>query len=670
PRTMQAALQQAAKAQDAAREAQRQAIAAQSKIAETRAKLQQSPDTKSFANSIRAQQEIASAQTRALAAQSQAVAAQQEAVRNAQFAGQPFAAAKAALDEAARKQSEAQEAQKAANEMLTLLAQQLKDERDAQWKRWQAQKAATASQQKALQLQQRADAAFKQNSTPETQKKADALKREADAAREEEQRAREALEREQVDAHDKAQGADALQKEAAEAQNNAAQKQSEAQASQTEANTLATQALAAAKTTAPAGASPAAQQPSTQRMTNSSTSRAASSGDSKTQDIGQLFDTATTTEKEIAELDRQIRAANLALATRTPFEEALSQTESAAPLRQPLDRDALNSPPGDAARRAQVAQARSQIRSMVISGRQMLARAGGRPAGVRGTREAHGSREARGSARATAPSTRSGAARGAPAAIVGSSTDAVRDAQMMPLAQQDATQFAKDLTGVMKGQNAQGGSTPPLRPGSGSGGAAADAVYGPRSTNESFALSPVVPEFVAGDVAEKAIPGRRILKGGQGADWMFVDSWYVLGPFANPNRSNINRRFAPEAVLDLDATYAGKDNRPVRWRFLQSGNPMVVPENAEEYGVYYAYTELWFDEPRDLWIAIGSDDKSTVWLNEQLVWVSSDQLKGWQLGEGLRRVHFKKGLNRVLYRVENGWRGMAFSLVVCLKPNP
>jgi hypothetical protein len=97
---------------------------------------------------------------------------------------------------------------------------------------------------------------------------------------------------------------------------------------------------------------------------------------------------------------------------------------------------------------------------------------------------------------------------------------------------------------------------------------------------------------------------------------------------------------------------------------------MVVPENAEEYGIYYAYTELWFDEPRDLWIAIGSDDKSTVWLNEQLVWVSSDQLKGWQLGEGLRRVHFKKGLNRVLYRVENGWHGMAFSLVVCLKPNP
>ena len=38
--------------------------------------------------------------------------------------------------------------------------------------------------------------------------------------------------------------------------------------------------------------------------------------------------------------------------------------------------------------------------------------------------------------------------------------------------------------------------------------------------------------------------------------------------------------------------------------------------------------------------------------------------------EGLRKVHFKQGLNRIVYRLENGWRGMGLSLVICLKSTP
>ena len=46
---------------------------------------------------------------------------------------------------------------------------------------------------------------------------------------------------------------------------------------------------------------------------------------------------------------------------------------------------------------------------------------------------------------------------------------------------------------------------------------------------------------------------------------------------------------------------------------------------------------------------------------------SGKQQKAWRVDEGLRKVHFKKGLNRVLCRVENGWHGTDFSLVICLK---
>jgi hypothetical protein len=163
--------------------------------------------------------------------------------------------------------------------------------------------------------------------------------------------------------------------------------------------------------------------------------------------------------------------------------------------------------------------------------------------------------------------------------------------------------------------------------------------------------------------------GRRVVRqGGAPVEWMFIDTWYTIGPFPNPNRVNLNTKFPPETVVNLSATYKGKDNKTVGWEFLQTNRVMCVPLNDEEYAIYYAYTELWFDDPIDLWVAIGSDDKANVWVNGLPIWISGDQLKGWKVNEGLRKVHFKQGVNKVLYRVENGWHGTAFSLGIQVKP--
>ncbi|HUT36387.1 MAG TPA: hypothetical protein VNE39_23070 [Planctomycetota bacterium] len=75
------------------------------------------------------------------------------------------------------------------------------------------------------------------------------------------------------------------------------------------------------------------------------------------------------------------------------------------------------------------------------------------------------------------------------------------------------------------------------------------------------------------------------------------------------------------------------------------------------------------DNPRDVWIAVGGGDKAKVWINDILVWVSGGQHKGWRADEGFRKVHPRKGYNRVLFRLENGHLGTAFSLTVCTKPN-
>jgi len=162
--------------------------------------------------------------------------------------------------------------------------------------------------------------------------------------------------------------------------------------------------------------------------------------------------------------------------------------------------------------------------------------------------------------------------------------------------------------------------------------------------------------------------GRKINENGTPVEWMFVDTWYTIGPFPNPHRMNIHRKFPPETVIDLDATYVGKDGKEIRWTWVQTHESEVTPADPAEYAIYYAYTEVWCDRPMDLWVAVGSDDKANVWLNDMPIWISSDKLKGWRVNEGFRKVTFKAGVNRVLYRVENGWLHVGYSFGIRTAP--
>jgi hypothetical protein len=179
-------------------------------------------------------------------------------------------------------------------------------------------------------------------------------------------------------------------------------------------------------------------------------------------------------------------------------------------------------------------------------------------------------------------------------------------------------------------------------------------------------VAPAVPNLAT----DKVIVGHQLgatAGGVANGKWMFLDSWYFLGPFDNPNRSNVNKVFGPERGVDLDATYIGKNNQTLKWEFRQSNAARIKPPHAQEYAIWYAYTELYAEKDETIWVAIGSDDQSTVYINGSLVWQSQAVLKGWQAGEGLRQVKLHKGKNSVLFRLENGWRGVDMSMGVRLK---
>ncbi|MSU57427.1 MAG: hypothetical protein EXS35_04480 [Pedosphaera sp.] len=125
----------------------------------------------------------------------------------------------------------------------------------------------------------------------------------------------------------------------------------------------------------------------------------------------------------------------------------------------------------------------------------------------------------------------------------------------------------------------------------------------------------------------------------------------------------------------MDAVYEGKSGSKLRWEFHQAAEPKIVPpflaftaarKGGLEYIIYYACTELRFDDDCDLWVAIGSDDFSMVWVNDQLIWASGKQQKKWRVDEGFRKVHFQRGVNRIFYRVENGHGQTEFSLAVAM----
>ncbi len=173
-------------------------------------------------------------------------------------------------------------------------------------------------------------------------------------------------------------------------------------------------------------------------------------------------------------------------------------------------------------------------------------------------------------------------------------------------------------------------------------------------------------------VLAKAMPGRMFTQTSDRAGWLYLDTWYVIGPWENNGQIDFDRRHPPQWGIDFDATYTdGKfadqpdhaDHR-LRWQFVQADHIRVEPPRVFGGSTYYAFTEVYFDHDRDMLIAIASDDAAQMWVNDDLVWADYGQ-SPWQLGEGYRRVRFHKGFNKVLVRIENGPGKCVWSVLLC-----
>ncbi|MBQ6136504.1 MAG: hypothetical protein IJI73_03945 [Kiritimatiellae bacterium] len=377
----------------------------------------------------------------------------------------------------------------------------------------------------------------------------------------------------------------------------------------------------------------------------------------------EAYGLARRLEAAITESYKDIKSAQTAIARRMSFDAAQKITDVARPERIEADAEAIESKPRtkedlDRQKSAQ-RQVVDEAGSMAEASLAMMAEAMAivMPDSGREALDASDSRSVRWMDEKDFEPRDATAVEERIAAMDAAAEYQVRIEQA---AAEEAGMKAKDLSKLMAGR--------------GEDAAAAESSGGPAQEG-----APVPPPLKGGDAG--LVPGNVVNVGGDGrggipAQWMYVNSWYVIGPFPNPNRVNLRRKFAPESVVDLDAVYAGKDGRTLRWRFCQAKNSAppqpwmsdwraeVVPEKGEEYAIYYAYAEVFFDRECDRWVAIGSDDRSDVWLNDVPIWGSSNRLKQWSLAEDFRRVHFRKGRNRLLVRVENGHWNLGWSVCI------
>lgn len=165
-------------------------------------------------------------------------------------------------------------------------------------------------------------------------------------------------------------------------------------------------------------------------------------------------------------------------------------------------------------------------------------------------------------------------------------------------------------------------------------------------------------------VIKEALPGRMFNRDSPRTGWLYLDTWYVIGPWENHSRVGHEQTWPPETLVDLDATYEGKHGQKLAWQFHQSDNIRIKPPAEDESSTYYAYTEVYFEEASDMLIAVASDDAAKVWLNDQLIW-RDDGIGPWRLDEGFRKVMFKKGFNTLLVRIENGPVTCTYSILLC-----
>lgn len=231
------------------------------------------------------------------------------------------------------------------------------------------------------------------------------------------------------------------------------------------------------------------------------------------------------------------------------------------------------------------------------------------------------------------------------------------------------------------------GGKPQGGPGGGNGGGNGGMAVNFKNNSVQTPMSQYAgPRLNQEMVKAQALPGRRFSKSAERKGWLYINTWYMIGPWENYGRDDFSIVHPPEVSVDFDAVYTDgqvgmgiveTDSHPLkmigekvaldgtlRWQFMQSESMHNTVPVTTGSSTYYAYTELYFEEATTMLVAIGTDDSGQVWINGKDVW--RDTGTSWyHIDEHIAPFDFRQGWNRILLRLENGGGGAAgFSFLI------
>ncbi len=149
-----------------------------------------------------------------------------------------------------------------------------------------------------------------------------------------------------------------------------------------------------------------------------------------------------------------------------------------------------------------------------------------------------------------------------------------------------------------------------------------------------------------------------------------MQDWYIIGPFpSNLEFSGYDTVYPPEKEINLEATYPGVEEKPVKWKqYRKIGDPvqsslfvdlgLSLKESSGVCG--YAYTKVISDRDRDAMIFASQDDTMTVWLNGEKVMETGKKECEIQLDQSKAAIKLKKGENNILIKCCQKWLSWGF----------
>ena len=146
----------------------------------------------------------------------------------------------------------------------------------------------------------------------------------------------------------------------------------------------------------------------------------------------------------------------------------------------------------------------------------------------------------------------------------------------------------------------------------------------------------------------------------------WLKDWFLIGPFTlTESMDNINH--LPDFEKDFLKDFGGEYNftfdknksinekgEILKWKLLNSNDSIINLDDAvskRSYITAYAYKEINVEKEGTYILALGTNDGGKLWINNKELW-DHQSGRGVKPDEDLIPVHFDKGINKILLKIE------------------